>query len=288
MSKGRTALIRCSALALASAAALGGTVGTAAATSSGRPATSSRGTTTTTTLPPTLAGMKSLAHDDIVKRVNLLNAAAKRVATLKGLGAGRNALETYLGQDVTPLQQLDSKIQSDGSVQQATADYETMFTNFRVYRLVLPAARVATIASRVTNAAVPALQAAASKVQQHSKAADQATVNPLLANLNSQISTATTATNGLATTVLGYTPAQFNSDYTLLTGPQTSAKNAAVAVRQGHKDVQQIRHILKPASGHHAAKKHGKKHGSKHAASHATSTTASTTTTSTSTTTTTS
>jgi hypothetical protein len=287
MSKGRTALIRCSALALASAAALAGTAGAGAATSSGTPTTSSGGTTTTTTLPQTLAGMKSLAHEDIARRVNLLNSAGKRVATLKGLGAGRNALETYLSQDVAPLQQLDTKIQNDGTVQQATADYETIFTNFRVYRLVLPAARVATIASRVTDTAVPALQTAATKVQQHSKAASQATVSPLLANLNSQISTATTAANGLAATVLGYTPAQFNSDYTLLTGPQTSAKNAAVAVRQGHKDVQQMRHILKPKSGHHADKKHGKhgKHGAKHGSSHSTSTTSSTSTSTTTTTT---
>jgi hypothetical protein len=280
MSKGRTALIRCSALALASASALAGTAGAGATTSSGTPTTSSGRTTTTTTLPQTLAGMKSLAHEDIARRVNLLNSAEKRVATLKGLGAGRDALETYLKQDVAPLQQLDTKIQNDGTLQQATADYETIFTNFRIYRLVLPAARVATIASRVTETAVPALQNAATKVQHHSKAASQTTVSPLLANLNSQISTATTAATGLATTVLGYTPAQFNSDYTLLTGPQTSAKDAAVAVRQGHKDVQQMRHILKPKSAKHAGKKHGK-HGAKHGSSHSTSTTSTSTTTTT-------
>jgi hypothetical protein len=114
---------------------------------------------------------------------------------------------------------------------------------------------------------VPALQSAATKVQHHSKAADQASVSPLLANLNSEITTATNATNGLATTVLAYTPAQFNSDYSLLTGPQTSIKDATVAVRHGHKDVKQMRHLLEPKSAHHA-----KKHGSKHGAGTSTST----------------
>jgi hypothetical protein len=271
MSKGRTALIRCGALALASAASLAVTGAADAATSSGTPTTASTASTTTTTLPQTLPGMKSLANHQITRRVTALDAAAKRASKVKGLGAERSTIETYLSNDVAPLKQLDTKIRSDQSVQQATADYQTIFTNFRVYRLVLPAAHVAGVASRVTNTAVPALQAAATKVQQHGKAADQATVSPLLANLNSEITTATNATNGLATTVLGYTPAQFNSDYSLLTGPQTSAKDATVAVRHGHKDVQQMRHILDPASVHHA-KGHGK-HGAKHAASTTTTTT---------------
>jgi hypothetical protein len=281
MSKGRTALIRCGALALASATALVGAAGAAgAAKSSSTPTTASGATTTTTTLPQTLAGMKSLAHEEITKRVSLLNAAAQRVGSLKGVGTGRTTVQTYLKQDIAPLHQLDTKIQTDGSLQQATSDFETIYTGFRVYRLVLPAAHVATVASRVTATAVPALQAAATKVQNHSKAANRGSVSPLLSNLNSEIAAATSATNGLATTVLGYTAAQFNSDYSLLTGPQTSAKNAAVAVRQGHKDVQQMRHILEPASAKHGKKhsKHGK-HGAKRSS---TSTSTSTTTTTTS------
>ena len=271
MSKGRTALIRCGALALASAASLAATGAAGAATSSGTPTTSGTGSTTTTTLPQTLPGMKTLSDSEITRRVTALDSAARRVSTLKGLGAGRSTLETYLRNDVAPLRQLDTKIHGDQTVQQATADYQSIFTNFRVYRLVLPAAHVAAVDFRVTNTAVPALQAAATKVQQHGKAADQATVSPLLANLNSEITTATNAANGLATTVLGYTPAQFNSDYSLLSGPQTSTKEAAVAVRQGHKDIQHMRQILEPRSVHHT-----KGHGAKHAGHHATSTTTTT------------
>ena len=68
--------------------------------------------------------MKSLAHTEITRRVSVLNSAVKRASTLKGLGADRGALESYLGKDIAPLQQLDTKIQSDGTLQQATADYE--------------------------------------------------------------------------------------------------------------------------------------------------------------------
>jgi hypothetical protein len=262
MSTGRTALIRYGTLALAAAATLGSAGVAGAATSSGTPTTSSGGSTTTTTLPTTLPGMQSLANGAITQRISLLNAAAKRVSSLKGLGTERATLETYLGKDIAPLRQLDTKIQNDGSVQEATQDYGSIFGNFRVYRLVLPAAHVATTASRVSNAAVPALKSAAGKVQQHGTANDPSTVSPLVADLNAQITKATNATNGLAATVLGYTSAQWNSDNALLTGPETSIKQAVAAVKQGHKDVHQLRQILVPASAHHAGARHGSKHGS--------------------------
>ena len=43
-------------------------------------------------------------------------------------------------------------------------------------------------------------------------AANQAELQPLIDDLNSQISTATTATNGLGATVLAFTPAQWNAE----------------------------------------------------------------------------
>jgi hypothetical protein len=264
MSKGHTVLIRFGAVALAGAATVAGASAAAgAATSGGTPATSSGGSATTTTLPTTLAGIKSVASSEITKRVDSLNTAVAKVKKVKRLGSGRAALETYLGQDITPLQQLDTKIQNDSSVQQATADYGTIFTNFRVYLLVLPAAHVAAVASRMTNGAVPAFQAVAKKAQQHSTAANQATLSALVANLNTEITTATNATNGLASTVLGYTPAQFNADTSVLTGPQASVKQAAAAVKQGRSDVRQLRQALKPGSVPHAGPHHGSKGGSK-------------------------
>ena len=64
---------------------------------------------------PDAAAIKSLAHTEITHRVETLNAAVARVKAAKGLSSGQDPLETYLGQDVGPLQQLDSKIQGDGT-----------------------------------------------------------------------------------------------------------------------------------------------------------------------------
>ena len=264
MSKGRRALIGCGAFALASTATLGGaSLAAGAATSSGASTRSSVGgsATTTSTLPPTLDGIKSLAHTQITHRVETLTAAVNKVKSAKRLHAGQDRLESYLGHDVGPLKQLDTKIQHDGTLQQATADYRTIYSGFRVYRLVLPAAHIAAGATRVTGTEVPAFQKAAGRAQQHSTSANQSTLDPLVGNLKNEITTASNATKGLAGTVLGYTPAQWNADNSLLAGAQASAGQAVLAVKQGRKDVHQIRQLLVPGGVHHADTRHATKHG---------------------------
>ena len=53
---------------------------------------------------------------------------------------------SYLGADIAPLQQLNQTIQGDTTVQQAAHDFGTIFSDYRVYALVLPAARIAAAA----------------------------------------------------------------------------------------------------------------------------------------------
>ncbi len=223
-------------------------------------------------------GVKNLAHIQITHRVQTLTAAVNKAKKAKGLGAGRGPLESYLGQDIGPLQQLDTKIQNDGTLQQATADYGTIFSSFRVYRLVLPAAHVAAGASRVTNTAVPGFQAVVTRAERHSSSTNQSTLNPLVDNLKSQIATASNATNGLAGSVLADTPAQWNANNSLLSPAQASIEQAVGAVKQGRKDVRQLRQVLVPGGVHHKRTGHHKKHG----AGHPTSTTSTTTTSTTS------
>ena len=105
--------------------------------------------------PTTLAGIKAKAATDITDRVNALNAAIAKVNGAKGLGSGQAALASYLGADIAPLQQLNTTIQADTTVQQAAHDFGTIFSDYRVYVLVLPAARIAADADRATTTAIP-------------------------------------------------------------------------------------------------------------------------------------
>ena len=191
-------------------------------------------------MPTTLAGIKAKAATDITDRVDVLNAAIAKVNGAKGLGSDQGTLVSYLGTDIAPLQQLNQKIQGDPTVQEAAADFKTIFTDFRVYVLVLPSSRIAADADRITTTAIPNLTSDAAKAQAHVNPTNQAELQPLITDLNSQIGTATNATNGLAATVLAFTAAQWNADNGLL-GPSKSSDQAAVAaVQKGRSDVKQI------------------------------------------------
>lgn len=245
MPNGRTYLIRLGALALASAATVG-TAGVAGAASSGTTGSSGNsGGGGSSDVPSTLAGIKATANTDITDRVSSLNSAIDKVKGAQGLGSGQGTLEAYLGTDITPLQQLDATIQGDTSVQQAAKDFRTIFTNFRVYKLVLPAAHIAGDAFRVTTTSVPNLQAASTKAQQYVNPGNQGVLQPLIDDLNGQISAATNATNGLAATVLAYTPQQWNANNNLLVPSKQSDAQADAAVAKGRQDVKEIRAIVK-------------------------------------------
>ena len=57
---------------------------------------------------------------------------------------------------------------------------------------------------------------------------NQAVLQPLINEMNGQVTAATTGTSGVASTVLGYLPAQWNADHHLL-APAHGAVQAAVA-----------------------------------------------------------
>ncbi len=147
---------------------------------------------------------------------------------------------SYLGADISPLQQLNQTIQGDSTVQQAAHDFGTIFSDYRVYVLVLPASRMAADADHATATAIPKLTADAAKAQSRVTPANQGTLQPLIDDLNGQITTATNATNGLAATVLAFTPAQWNANNALLAASKASDQAAAGALQKGRADVAQM------------------------------------------------
>ena len=199
--------------------------------------------------PATLGGIKSKATTDITDRVQALNSAIAKVNAAKGLGSGQPTLAAYLGTDITPLQQLDQKIQGDTTVQQAAQDFSTIFSAYRVYVLVLPASRIAADADRVTSTALPTLTAASSKAQGLVNPQNHAQLQPLIDDLNAQIGAASPATNGLAGTVLAFSPAQWNANHDVLSPARSSDQTADAAVVKGRSDLRQIRQLLGGAVG---------------------------------------
>jgi len=242
MSHRRTHLIRLGAVILASGTTLGSAAGLAGATTTS-------GNSGSSDVPASLAGIKAKAASDITDRVNDLNGAIAKVNAAKGLGSGQGTLVSYLGTDISPLQQLNQTIQADSTVHQAAHDFGKIFSDYRVYALVLPASRIAAVADHATTSAIPSLSADAAKAQAHVTPANEATLQPLINDLNNQIGTATSATNGLASTVLAFTPAQWNADNSLLGASRSSSQAATSALGKGRADVRQIAQDLKSSAG---------------------------------------
>jgi hypothetical protein len=246
----RTNLIRLGAVATAALAATA-TAAAGAGAGAGAGAATSSGNSGASFVPTTLAGIKAQAAIDITARVNDLHGAIAKVNAAKGLGSSQATLASYLGTDIAPLQQLNQTIQADSTVQQAAHDFGTIFSDYRVYVLVLPASRMAADADHATTTGIPKLTADAAKAQSRVTPANQATLQPQIDDLNGQISTATNATNGLAATVLAFTPAQWNANNALLAASKASDQATAGALQKGRADVTQIVQDLQASS--HAA-----------------------------------
>ena len=247
MSSARSHLIRLWVAAAASAAVLGGAAGAAGTASASGTRAAAAGNSGSSAVPATLDGIKAKAHTDITDRVDDLNAAIAKVNAAKGLGSGQATLVVYLGTDLASLQQLDQRIQGDTTVKQAAQDFSTIFSGYRVYVLVLPAARIAGDADRASSTAIPDLTAASARAQKHVNLRNQEFLEPLINDLNAQIATATGSTNGLAATVLAFTPAQWNAHNDVLSQATSSDHTTDSALQKGWSDVQDIRQVLRGA-----------------------------------------
>ncbi len=191
-----------------------------------------------------LSAIQARAAAAITLRTNDLDAAISKVNATSALGPSAASLVTYLQADLAPLQTLGTKIAGDTTVATALADSSTIFSSYRVLALVLPAAHLAATADVIDVTDIPALTAASSKAASKVTPANSATLQPLIDDLNAQILAATNGTAGLASTLLSYTPSQWNANHDLLAPSRDSVRSATADVNKAHQDVQQIRTVL--------------------------------------------
>jgi hypothetical protein len=195
--------------------------------------------------PATLSTVQAKSAAAITLRVNDLNAAISKLNSAKNLGSEASTLDAYLQVDIAPLQSLGQQIAADTTVQSAQEAASTIFTNYRVLALVLPASRIASDATRLNNGAIATLTADAAKVAAKVTPTNQAELQPVIDNLNAEIGSATNDTSGVAATVLSYTPSDWNANQSLLTTARGQVSSAASNVTNALRNLQQIRADLK-------------------------------------------
>jgi F5/8 type C domain len=189
-----------------------------------------RATDTLPNWPNTLSAIKAVAAEEIAIRLTALQAAITKVQSESYLGSDATTLVTEMQADITGLQALGTKIAADTTVSQAITDSDLIFTEFRVYFVMLPVVHDVTTIDYMDNVQIPALVKDVTALQGAENSSNQAVIAPLVAAMQSEVKVATDATTGLAAQVLTYTPAEWNSNHKLFSGADANIRTAQRAV----------------------------------------------------------
>ena len=191
----------------------------------------------------TTAGLQTIkdnAHAAITNRVTALN---KTISSVNGdafLGPDQAALVTGMQNDITGLNALDTTIQGDSTVTAARADAQKIFTDYRIYALVLPVTHMVVAADAMTNVVIPKMNTVASTLQvvitKLNATAQQATLD----DMKTQIAAAKTATDGLSAELQAFTPAQWNANHDLLSADRGRLQTARADLGKARHDATTI------------------------------------------------
>jgi F5/8 type C domain len=184
----------------------------------------------------TLAEVQAEAAQAISVRLAALQAAIKTVQGESFLGADATTLVNEMQADITGLQALGTKIAADTSVSQAITDADLIFTQFRVYYVMLPVVHDVTSIDYIVNVDVPALTKDIATLQGEENSSNQPFIAPLISGMQSEAQIATGATTGLSAQLLAYTPAEWDSNHRLFSTAQTAIQTGQRAVNLAVKD----------------------------------------------------
>jgi hypothetical protein len=189
----------------------------------------------------TLVSVQAAAKTATDKRETALSAAIAKVDAAKGASASDKAtLVDRLNTDLAGMKTVGGMVAADTTLAAASADFKTIFTTYRVFAVAIPQARIVAGIDRATSMEIPKLTALQAKLAAMlaGKDASKSTValQSDLADMTTQIAKANTALNGASEEVLAITPADFNSNKTVVTSARASVKTAENDLKQARAD----------------------------------------------------
>jgi hypothetical protein len=128
--------------------------------------------------------------------------------------------------DESGLQALEAKIEADTTVAAALADYDQIFSGFRVYYLVIPVVNDVIRVDYLDSVAIPQLNQEISQLQAQVNSSNQAVIDPLIAGMQAQVQVISTATASLSGELLSYTAAEWDANQQLLAGANANIATA--------------------------------------------------------------
>lgn len=212
--------------------AAGGTLGVLALSLGNASALSAAAGASTNTADSTrLQTIISSGDKEISRRLTSLNNLSTKINGMTKLSSSDKAsLTSEVNSTISGLNSLKTKLDGETTLTAAKADAQSIFTEYRVYAVVLPKVNLVRVADDelVTESKLTAL---ATKLQTSintakTKGKDVTTLQNDLDDLNSKVSAAQAISNSVEAKVLAVQPSDYNSDHTVLSGYRDQLKTA--------------------------------------------------------------
>lgn len=187
-----------------------------------------------------LAALQQAAHAAVEARLTALSGAVTAISASTFMGADQAAITTMLQGDITGLTALDAKIQADTTLVDARNDTQTIYTDYRVFALVLPVAHMTRAADVLVKLVIPHLTTAEGKLQTAITAKGATALQPLLDDMKTQTAAAAQLAGALPAALVGLKPADWNANHEVLGADRTALETARADVRKARQDARQI------------------------------------------------
>lgn len=192
-----------------------------------------------------LAQMQSKGTAEINRRITSLNAAASKISSATKLtSSDKSYLQTEVSGEISGLTSLETTLNAETTVTAARTDVQNIFSEYRVYALILPKLRlvVAADGEQATAAKLssfsPQLQTRITADQTAGK--DVTTLQDKLNDMDSQTANAQSLANAIETKVLTLQPSDYDSDSTILSGDVTQLKTAHSDNQAAYSDAENV------------------------------------------------
>jgi hypothetical protein len=202
----------------------------------------------------TLVQIQANGAAKTAQRVTSLTTGIATITANTHLSSGdKSTILGTLNNDLASMKSLQTKIAADTTKAEASADYKTIFTTYRVYAVALPQSRYAAATAGLDSVAIPRLTDVHARLTAllagKDAAKSTATLQADLTDMNSQIASAKTSLSGLSTAVLAVTPAQYTANHAILTSLKQKLTSARTALKQARTDAKAVVTALR--SGKH-------------------------------------
>jgi hypothetical protein len=200
----------------------------------------------TSTVSPALVAQADAA---ITERLDDLQGAATLVRQTSWLTPGdASALLAIINGEISGssgeigLTALKAQIDATTNPSTLRSDIASIYSGYRVYALVLPQVHLVRVADLITGDVIGSLQQSVTTLQtaittEKADGQDTSAAQAAVNDLSAQITAISSDTNGVAAAVLRLTPAEWDANHAVLSGPRSSLGAAAAALSKARTDI---------------------------------------------------